>query len=174
MTAREYDRPATEARRALALRSGSLPSMDDEATAHAIIDGVAYMTLATADADGVPWASPVWFATDDHRRFYWVSDPATQHSRNLAVRPQLSLVIFDSTAPISTGQGVYVAALADQPTGAELEHAVGVFSARALAQGGVAWTVADVTGDARLRLYRATAVERWVGNRNDQRTPLPA
>lgn len=147
--------------------------MDDDATAHAIIDGTAYMTLATADADGVPWASPVWFAPDDDRRFYWVSDPAARHSRNLAVRPEFSLVIFDSRAPISTGQGVYVAARADQPAGAELEHAVGVFSTRSLAQGGVAWTVADVTGDARLRLYRATAVERWIGNRKDQRTPLP-
>lgn len=146
--------------------------MDDAAAARAIIDATAYMTLATADADGVPWASPVWFATDDDRSFCWVSDPAARHSRNLAARPVLSLVIFDSRAPIGTGRGVYVAARADRPRDAELEHAVGVFSARSLAQGGVAWSVADVTGDARLRLYRATAVERWIGDRNDQRTPL--
>jgi uncharacterized protein YhbP (UPF0306 family) len=147
--------------------------MDDESTAHAIIDGTAYMTLATADVDGVPWASPVWFATDDHRRFYWVSDPAARHSRNLAARPELSLVIFDSHATISTGQGVYVAAVADQPAGDDLEHGIGVFSARSRAQGALAWTVADVTGDARVRLYRATATERWIGNREDKRTPLP-
>ena len=148
--------------------------MDDAAAAHAIIDGTAYMTLATADADGVPWATPVWFAPDDDRRFYWVSDPGARHSRNLAARSQLSLVIFDSHAAISTGQGVYVAARADQPAGDELEHGISVFSARALEQGGRAWTAADITGDARLRLYRATVVERWIGNREDKRTPLPA
>ena len=138
------------------------------------IDATAYLTLATADADGVPWASPVWFATDDDRRFYWVSDPGARHSRNLAARPEVSLVIFDSHAEIGTGQGVYVAARVDEPAGAELEHGMRVFSDRSLAQGGSAWTSADVTGDARVRLYRATAVERWIGNREDKRTPLPA
>ena len=33
----------------------------------AIIDGHWYMTLATADASGKPWASPVWFAHDGYR-----------------------------------------------------------------------------------------------------------
>ena len=56
-----------------------------------------YMTLATADADGVPWASPVWYATEDGRDFYWVSDPGARHSRNIAQRPEIAIVIFDST-----------------------------------------------------------------------------
>ena len=146
--------------------------MDLEETAHAIIDAGAYMTLATADADGVPWASPVWFAPEDDRRFHWVSRPGAQHSLNLAARPRLSLVIFDSGAPISTGQGVYVAAHAEQLSGAEMEHGIGVFSARSLAQGGRAWTAEDVTGDSHLRLYRATAIERWIGDRADHRVPL--
>jgi hypothetical protein len=146
--------------------------MDFDATAHAIIDAGAYMTLATADADGVPWASPVWFAPEDDRRFYWVSSPAAQHSRNLAVRPRLSLVIFDSNAPIGVGQGVYVAAHGELLSGDDVEHGIGIFTARSLAQGGVAWSAADVTGDARLRLYRATAIERWIGDRHDERVPL--
>ena len=148
--------------------------MDIETDAAAIIDGNAYMTLGTADADGLPWATPVWFAPEDHRRFYWVSDPDARHSRNLAVRPQLGIAIFDSHAPISTGYGVYVAAIADQPAGEELEHGIGIFSRRGLEQGGRRWTVDDVSGGARLRLYRATATERWIGNREDRRTPLPA
>ena len=31
------------------------------------------MTLATADADGVPWASPVWYAPDGYSELLWVS-----------------------------------------------------------------------------------------------------
>ena len=53
-------------------------------SARAIIDRNAYMVLGTADADGTPWASPVWFATAGYSEFVWVSKPGTRHSRNLA------------------------------------------------------------------------------------------
>ena len=92
------------------------------------------MVLATADEDGVPWASPVWFAPDGYTRFLWVSREDTRHSRNLAVRPQLSIVIFDSSAPIGTGEGVYMDAVAEQL--GEPEEAIGIFSRRSVAQGG--------------------------------------
>lgn len=64
--------------------------------ARSIIDSNRYMTLATADGDGVPWASPVWYAPARYREFLWVSSPEATHSRNLAARPQLAIVIFDS------------------------------------------------------------------------------
>ena len=40
-----------------------------------------FLTLATADAEGLPWASPVWFATRDCREIFWVSSPTARHSR---------------------------------------------------------------------------------------------
>ena len=58
--------------------------------AHSIIDSNRFMTLATADGDGVPWASPVWYAPSDDRAFFWVSRPAAAHSRNLDQRPQVA------------------------------------------------------------------------------------
>ena len=73
-----------------------------------------YMVLATADADGVPWASPVWFATDDGRAFYWVSDPNARHSRNIAARPEIAIVIFDSTVTPGDAAAVYMEARAEQ------------------------------------------------------------
>lgn len=48
---------------------------DLEAVARAIVDSNAYMTLATANEDGRPWASPVWYAHAGYREFYWVSSP---------------------------------------------------------------------------------------------------
>jgi hypothetical protein len=57
---------------------------DLAATARAVIDGNRFMALATADGNGVPWASPVWYAPKDYRDFLWVSDPEARHSRNLA------------------------------------------------------------------------------------------
>ena len=100
---------------------------DNAATARAIIDANRYMTLGTADASGLPWVSPVWFATVDHRRFYWVSDPAARHSRNLAERPQLAIVIFDSTVVPGDAAPVYMSAVAEEVTGSELAEGLGIF-----------------------------------------------
>ena len=136
-----------------------------------IIDAGRYMVLGTADEQGRPWASPVWFAPDGYRRFLWVSRTETRHSGNLAVRPELSIVIFDSGVPIGTGVGVYMDAVAEQLTGAEAEAGMAIFSRRSLAQGGREWTVADVSTPAELRLYRATAAEQWLGE-HDRRTPV--
>ena len=76
---------------------------DYGAIARGIVDGNLYLVLGTADEAGQPWVTPVYYASADYRDFYWVSAPDTQHSRNLAVRPQLSIVIFDSQAAINTG-----------------------------------------------------------------------
>jgi GNAT superfamily N-acetyltransferase len=50
------------------------PLRRDLDLARGLIDANAYMTLATADADGRPWASPVWFAHHDYTRFYLEAD----------------------------------------------------------------------------------------------------
>ena len=49
------------------------------ASAVAIIDANAYMTIASADADGVPWASTVWLA---HRRYAEVEWSLGERSTN--------------------------------------------------------------------------------------------
>ena len=131
-------------------------------TARAIVDAASYMTLATADDDGLPWASPVWFAPAEYREFIWVSDPEARHSRNLAVRPQLAIVIFDSTVTPGEGQAVYMSALAEQLEGAELEAGIRVFAERSAARGLSAWGPEDVREPARHRLYRATASEHFM------------
>jgi hypothetical protein len=50
-----------------------------------------------------------------------VSSPETTHSRNLPMRPQLSIVIFDSQAPVNTGQAVYMSGVAEELAGVELD-----------------------------------------------------
>jgi hypothetical protein len=136
--------------------------VDPGAVARSIIDASLYMVLATADETGRPWASPVYFANSGYAEFFWVSSPGATHSRNITVRPQVSIVVFDSQAPIGTGQGVYMPAVAEETTGAVLECGIDVFSRRSMAHGGAAWTVNDVRGGAGLRLYRATAEEHSI------------
>ena len=134
------------------------PMEDERATqARAIIDRTLYMVLGTADADGRPWASPVYFATDDHGVFYWVSSHEARHSANIAVRPEIGIVIFDSSVPIGTGQGVYVEARAEQLIGPDVDRGLDVFSKRTIAHGRPAWTREDVEGETLIRMYRAIA-----------------
>src|SRR5918996_5832155 len=83
------------------------------AIARSIIDSNRYMTLATANEDGTPWASPVWYAPVEYREFLWVSSPEARHSRNLAVRPELAIVIFDSHEA-GGWNALYLSAIADR------------------------------------------------------------
>jgi nitroimidazol reductase NimA-like FMN-containing flavoprotein (pyridoxamine 5'-phosphate oxidase superfamily) len=127
------------------------------------------MTLATADGDGVPWASPVWYAPAAYREFYWVSSPEAAHSRNLAVRSQLAIVIFDSH---ETGgwNAVYLSGVAEELD--EVDEAIEIFSRRSVEQGFPAWTRDDVLSPARHRLYRATVSEAFILDPHDQRHPV--
>lgn len=145
---------------------------DHEATARAIVESIPYVTIATAGEDGVPWASPVWFATADYREFFWVSDPSARHSRNIAVQPRLAMVIFDSHAPLGAGQGVYISATAVELAGADLERGAQIFSRASLRQGGGQWTADELRRPAVRRLYLATASDYYLGNRDDRRMRL--
>lgn len=124
-------------------------------TARAVIDANLYLVLATADGTGRPWSSPVYFAHDAYTEFLWVSAPEAAHSRNIAARPQIGIVIFDSHAPIGTGQGVYMSAAAEQVGGDDLTRGIETFSQRSLAHGGDEWTVKHVHAQSGLQLYRA-------------------
>jgi nitroimidazol reductase NimA-like FMN-containing flavoprotein (pyridoxamine 5'-phosphate oxidase superfamily) len=135
---------------------------DPTATAKAIIDANLYMVLGTADEGGHPWVSPVYYAPVDYREFLWVSRPETLHSRNLLARPEVSIVIFDSSVPIGTGQGVYMAATAEEVTGEARVTAMDAFSRRAVGHGGRGWTLDDVEPPAEFRLYRATAAAHYI------------
>jgi pyridoxine/pyridoxamine 5'-phosphate oxidase len=142
------------------------------AAAKAIVDSNRYMTLATADESGAPWASPVWFASADYRGFFWVSAPGARHSRNLAARPQVGIVIFDSQVPGGTGQAVYMSATAEEVAGAGIDEGIEVFSRRSEAQGLPVWTSDQVRSPARHRLYRAVPSEHFVLGPRDERIPI--
>jgi hypothetical protein len=59
--------------------------------ARKVIDSNSYMTLGTAGADGHPWVTPVWFASEGYEHFHWVSSPEARHSRNVAARPEVAI-----------------------------------------------------------------------------------
>jgi Pyridoxamine 5'-phosphate oxidase len=145
-------------------------------TVRDIIEASRYLVLATADAAGRPWSSPVYFAHIGFTEFYWVSSPDVTHSVNIAVRPEVGIAIFDSQAAIGAGQGVYMSAAATLLEDGEAARGIEAFSARSVAHGGREWTAQDVRPGAGLRLYRATADSYSIlakDGRPDHRVPVP-
>jgi predicted pyridoxine 5'-phosphate oxidase superfamily flavin-nucleotide-binding protein len=122
-----------------------------------LLPRVSYMTLGTADAEGRPWASPVWFAAPTPSELLWVSDPNARHSRNIEARPEVAIVVFDSTVPEGDAWALYMEATAAQTEPADIERFADD------------WTIADVTAPAKHRLYLATVERWWILGPHDER-----
>jgi general stress protein 26 len=71
-----------------------------------------YLVLGTADPVGTPWVTPVFYAPDGERRVFWVSSPDSRHSRNVAARPAVAIMLFDTDAPLGRAEALYLEATA--------------------------------------------------------------
>ena len=144
-------------------------ALDPDRLARTLVAENSYLTLATAGADGVPWASPVWFAARDLDMFVWASKPRARHSRNIAENPRLSLVIFDSSRAPGEGSALYLSADAALVDDATFEDALAVYNARSLERGLGEWHPAKLREPAKHRLYRAVTLESFVLDDHDER-----
>jgi hypothetical protein len=131
--------------------------MEPRDIARRVIDDNHFMVLGTAQPDGTPRVSPVFYSHTGYRDFYWISSPRAHHSRNVAAQRRVELVVFNSQAdPGPDIAAVYVGAIAAQVPDAELADAVAAaFSS--VRRGVRAYGVDELSGTAELRLYRATA-----------------
>ena len=139
---------------------------DLNSVARRVIDANHYMTLGTRDPDGAPRLSPVYYTAARYTDFYWVSSPDAHHSRNVAERPEIRIVIFDSTAVVGAGEAVYLSATARAIRDDELE-AVCPEAFRTTA-GARPFAPDELRGESPLRLYvaAATACEVHVPGRD--------
>ena len=148
---------------------------DNTAHARTVLDRTTYAVLATADADGTPWATPVWFAHDDLDRLFWLSCPGSRHSLLIDKRPEVALTVFDSTAVPNEGTAFYAAARARRCPDEVIDAGLSVMNRRLRTQGLADVVRERITGTARLRLYVAETVEAWVLDPDadvDQRAPV--
>ncbi|SDO79260.1 Uncharacterized conserved protein YhbP, UPF0306 family [Pedococcus dokdonensis] len=145
------------------------------ALAEGILEDLRYVVLATSDASGAPWASPVYFAHRGLEELFWVSRPTSTHSVNVTQRPDVGLVVFDSRIAVGEGRGVYARALVDVPEGDERVAALDAYSRRSEVDGAGVWTTERLR-DNRFGLYRArtTEVSVLTGDGPDIRLVLPS
>lgn len=127
-----------------------------------VIDANLYMVLGTSGDEGRPWVTPVYYSAGGYTNFYWVSRPEAMHSRNIAASPQVSIVIFNSQAPVGTAQAVYMSGVAEEVTGPDVARGIDIFSRGSQARGAGEWTSEKVQPPALLRLYRVTASQQFI------------
>ena len=138
------------------------PTDDDAGLAREVIDAGRYLVLASADAGGRPWPTPLWYARTG-REFVWVSWPEARHSNNIEVRSEVSFVIFETPVPAEgRTRAVYAEATAAQVSEADRDRCLGAFDRRSRAEGLGTWTPERVTAPSNLRLYHAVVSRLFV------------
>jgi general stress protein 26 len=143
-------------------RDHAIDRSDDlDKMAQNIIDTNRYLTLGTSEPDHRPRLSPVYFTHVGYQTFYWVSSPTARHSSNIAARPAIAIVIFDSTAEIGRGRAVYIDADASVVADDELpQRCAEAFTD--VDPGAIRFKAHELSGDAILRLYRAQATNHEI------------
>jgi nitroimidazol reductase NimA-like FMN-containing flavoprotein (pyridoxamine 5'-phosphate oxidase superfamily) len=136
------------------------------ALVRSIVDTNRFMALGTADRDGTPWVSPVWYAAASYREYLWVSRPGTRHSRNLTDRPQVAITIYDSHGP-GEWAALYMAGTAAAIE--DVDAPLAVFNRRGRKQRLRGWSRTEVVAPGEFRLYRAAISEQFVLDDHDGR-----
>jgi nitroimidazol reductase NimA-like FMN-containing flavoprotein (pyridoxamine 5'-phosphate oxidase superfamily) len=125
-----------------------------EQRARQLIEDHNHMTIATADAEGAPWVSPVFYVPDDDAALYWVSGSTARHSANIRARSAVAIVIYE---PPPNTDAVYILASAvELDDEAAIRHAIQVLRRKEQPDKWVVHDVADVRGASPWRIYRAT------------------
>jgi nitroimidazol reductase NimA-like FMN-containing flavoprotein (pyridoxamine 5'-phosphate oxidase superfamily) len=128
--------------------------------ARGVIDTNTYLALGTAGPSGTPWVTPVYYTPDGYTDFYWVSSPDALHSRNIAQRPDVSIVIYDSHSPVGRAEAVYMTARATLVPDEELQQSAAIYNRRLPQLKG--FELDELLAPALFRLYRANATAHSV------------
>ena len=135
---------------------------DLAAHARAVIDANLYLVLGTVDEAGRPWTSPVYFAPAGDRVFHWMSATESRHSRHVAERPEVSLVVFDSTVRPGHGRAVYGQGVARVLADDEVDAALETYPRRENGGGARVYSRDEVTAPSEFRMYVAALSSLWV------------
>jgi len=142
---------------------------DLEAIARSIVDESRFMALGTADGAGTPWVSPVWYAPASYRDYIWVSRQDTRHSRSIARRPEVAVVIYDSHRP-GGWAAIYMTGTAAEIQ--DVDGALAVFNRTSAAHGLRPWSGAEVSAESEYRLYGMVVSDQYVLDGHDRRHPV--
>lgn len=81
--------------------------MEYTAILYELLSGNTYLSLATADENGTPWASPVVYEFDEtHGNLFFISAPDSRHIRNISKNPTVAFSIYNSAQTVGNAFGI--------------------------------------------------------------------
>lgn len=131
------------------------------ARARQILESNIYGTLSTSSPDGLPWASPVFFAYDAAWNLYWSSTMLAQHSQYLyANQGRAAIAIYSTHHDEGKGQGIYLSGTAAEVEAEDVERVIPLLLKRAAK--GQRRSPADYLAPSPRRLYRLQPQAVWI------------
>lgn len=133
-----------------------------------IISKILYITIATSSKDGKPWNTPVYCAFDENYNFFWASWKENQHSKNIRENNNVFIVIYDSTVPEGTGEGVYIQAKAyELNEEEEIKHALSYLDGRVKKRKDPKIRIAQFQGNKPRCIYKTVSEKVWINGEGD-------
>jgi uncharacterized protein YhbP (UPF0306 family) len=131
------------------------------AQAHHILRTERFLTLATVNRSGFPWASPLLYGYDAELTLYWSSAIASRHSVNLdETQGRCAVTMFDSHASPGKIAGLFLTGVAglvsENQVAQAMEHLFDRMDQRPHR------TAADYLGDSPRRFYQFQPREIWL------------
>jgi uncharacterized protein len=118
------------------------------------------MTLATHGPDG-PWAAAVFYANDGFN-LYFVSSPASRHSRNLAAHAAVAVTVHEDYLEWREIKGIQLEGTVEQVSGAEEASARKLYGRKfPLAANPAAAPAAIAAAFAKVRWYKLAAARAY-------------
>ena len=88
------------------------------------------LALATAEDDGSPRVTPLFYIAGDDLTLYWFSSPASAHSRNLRSRPGAAATVYRSTDRWREIRGAQIRGAVSVVTGPRRAEIASAYAAR--------------------------------------------
>jgi nitroimidazol reductase NimA-like FMN-containing flavoprotein (pyridoxamine 5'-phosphate oxidase superfamily) len=131
------------------------------AQAQQILRTERFLTLATVDRSGFPWASPLLYGYDAGLTLYWSSAIASRHSINLdETQGRCAVTMFDSHASPGKIAGLFLTGtgelVPENQVAQALEHLFARMDQRPNR------TAADYLGKSPRRFYQFQPSEIWI------------
>ena len=118
------------------------------------------MTLATYGPEG-PWAAAVFYANDGFN-LYFISSPASRHSRNLAAHAGVAATVHEDYFDWREIKGVQLEGTVEQVSGVEETRIQGLYGKKfPIAADPAAAPAAIAAAFAKVRWYRLAAARAY-------------
>jgi nitroimidazol reductase NimA-like FMN-containing flavoprotein (pyridoxamine 5'-phosphate oxidase superfamily) len=122
-----------------------------------VINTNIHMTIATVDAQGKPWITPVFYVHDNSYNLYWTSYKESEHSKNIRNNSNVSIVIYGPVPPENNIDAVYMQATVTQlESENEAFPAINILSKHIQEAKFMIKSPSDVLGNAAWRIYKAS------------------